>query len=207
LRWMDYRCDDSPTLKELREAVSTLLELLSSTSKEEDRSSDDPPSSCDNGMSRQSLLELLERLDGSLSLRLVLEGIAPLPGELGHHLLTANYLRKREGNHGDWLARLDAKPPCKTIVQHMGKDTYAYVHPAEPRTLSVREAARIQTFPDWFRLGSVGLVDGFRVIGNAVPPLLRAQLGEQLADLLARYEAAAGGGAETPDLAVAGAGN
>jgi len=109
-----------------------------------------------------------------------LETLPTQPGELGHHLLTENYLSKRDGNHGDWLARLKADQPTKTMTSHMGKDTYAYVHPFEARTLSVREAARVQSFPDWFSFGAVSLVDGFRVIGNAVPPLLSNLIAERI---------------------------
>jgi len=123
-------------------------------------------------------------VDGSLSLRLLLEGIPPLPGELRHHLITPNYLKKRDGNNGDWLSRMDPTRPSKTIVQHMGKDTYAYGHPYSPRMLSVREAARIQTFPDWFSFACLSMVDAFRVIGNAVPPLLSNQLAERVSELL-----------------------
>ncbi|WP_164705281.1 DNA cytosine methyltransferase, partial [Pseudomonas viridiflava] len=124
--------------------------------------------------------------DGSLSLRLLLENITPQPGELEHHLLTDTYLRKRDGSHGDWLSRMDPSLPSKTIVSHMAKDTYAFVHPTRPRTLSVREAARVQSFPDDYKFGSVGLVDGFRVVGNAVPPLLSYQFAQRIAQLLSQ---------------------
>lgn len=69
-------------------------------------------------------------------------------------------------------------------MSHMAKDTYAYIHPFRSRTLSVREAARIQTFPDWYSFGSLGLVEAFRAIGNAVPPLLSFQLAERVAQIL-----------------------
>jgi site-specific DNA-cytosine methylase len=82
----------------------------------------------------------------------------------------------------------------------MAKDTYAYVHPSEPRTLSVREAARIQTFPDWFCFGGLGLVDAFRAVGNAVPPLLTYQFAGQVARLLWASDVSVSGerGASSP---------
>lgn len=169
-RWMDYRCDDSPTLQQLRQLLEQLRDSLGrKTALAFDAALVD---------------ELLERLDGSLSIRLLLEAIPPQEGELQHHLLTPAYLAKREGNNGDWIARLHPDRPAKTIVSHMAKDTYAYVHPTEPRTISVREAARIQTFPDWFRFGELGLVDAFRAVGNAVPPLLSHQFAVNVARLL-----------------------
>jgi site-specific DNA-cytosine methylase len=181
-RWMDYRCDDSPTLRQLAELVAQLRQLLA-----------DKPDASVRGLDRTLLDELAGKLDGSLSLRLLLEGIRPQEGELHHHLITPNYLAKREGNNGDWVARLHPDRPCKTIVSHMAKDTYAYVHPSEPRTLSVREAARVQTFPDWFTFGTLGLVDGFRAVGNAVPPLLSFQFARKIAQLLHADDAARAG--------------
>ena len=173
-RWMDYRCDDSSTLGDLRRLLETLRTGL-------DSAKGDRKKAQILGIDRATLEDLLGRLDGSLSLRLLLESIAPHDGELHHHQLTASYLAKKEGNNGDWIARLHPDRPAKTIVSHMAKDTYAYVHPSEPRTLSVREAARIQTFPDWFCFGGLGLVDAFRAVGNAVPPLLSYQFACQVA--------------------------
>ncbi len=170
-RWMDYRCDSSVTLCELRNSLEQLIDLL-----ETDRSR--------SKLSLEKAQRIYDMLDGSLSIRLILETIEPMPGELVHHLATPTYLKKKDGNHGDWLARLDGERPSKTIVSHMAKDTYAYVHPYHPRTLSVREAARIQCFPDWYSFGKVGLVDAFRMIGNAVPPLLSNQLADRVAQIL-----------------------
>lgn len=182
-RWMDYRCDEAPTLRKIASAMGLLKELAGAARK-------GLPKGCPRPLQMLADLDLaelektVESLDGSLSIRLLLECIEPLPGELEHHLLTPGYLGKREGKHGDWLARMDPERPSKTIVSHMSKDTYAYVHPYVPRTLSVREAARIQSFPDWFRLRSLGLVDAFRVVGNAVPPLLSWQFAKRTAELL-----------------------
>lgn len=75
--------------------------------------------------------------------------------------------------------RLDPGKPCRTVVAHMSKDTYAYIHPWEPRGISIREAARLQSFPDDFQFqGSMG--EAFRQIGNAVPPLLAEALAKAL---------------------------
>ncbi len=181
-RWMDYRCEGSETLASL----SDLLEQVESLVKEV-KSELGPRhllQQAASAISEDKISALRRRVNGSLSIRLLLENMDAMPGELQHHLLTESYLGKREGQHGDWLARMNPDRPSKTIVAHMGKDTYAYVHPSEARTLSVREAARIQTFPDWFELGSSGFVDAFRIVGNAVPPLLGAQLAGRLAQVL-----------------------
>jgi site-specific DNA-cytosine methylase len=170
-RWMDYRCDESPTLKKLSSVLGRLATLVE----------EEPALAKKLDLDPHDVYSAAAASDGALSLRLLLECIDPLPGEMSHHLLTSTYLAKREGAHGDWLARLDSNQPSKTVVSHMAKDTYAFVHPDEARTLSVREAARVQSFPDDYRFGSVGLVDGFRVVGNAVPPLLSFQFAERIA--------------------------
>lgn len=179
-RWMDYRCDASKTLAELRDLIQGLRELLS----DDDAPADTVVSRTLGEVGTSSLDDLYDRLDGSLALRLLLEAVQPLEGEVEHHLLAPGYMAKREGKHGDWLARMHPGRPSKTIVSHMAKDTYAYVHPSESRMLSVRETARIQTFPDWFQFGMLSLVDAFRGIGNAVPPLLSSQLAERTAQIL-----------------------
>lgn len=67
--------------------------------------------------------------------------------------------------------RLSSDKPSHTLVAHLGKDTYSHIHPTEPRGISVREAARLQSFPDdYFFSCSSG--DAYRQIGNAVPVLL-----------------------------------
>ena len=66
-----------------------------------------------------------------------------------------------------------------------------FIHPTQNRSLTAREAARIQSFPDWFSFGNLGLVDGFRVVGNAVPPLLSAQFADRVSQLLSAASARA----------------
>lgn len=76
----------------------------------------------------------------------------------------------RESFQEKWR-RLDENKPSHTVVAHLSFDTYSHIHPWEPRGISVREAARLQSFPDDFTfICSMG--DAFKQIGNAVPPLL-----------------------------------
>ena len=179
-RWMDYRADEASTTTELRGLLEALVSLPEAAlaglrARKDGRVLPD----------RRGLERLLQALDGSLPIRLMLEQIGSRAG-VDHHLLTDTYLAKRDGQHGDWVARMDGTRPSKTMVSHMGKDTYGYVHPWASRTISVREAARVQTFPDWFCFEAVGLTDAFRMIGNAVPPLLSHLIATNVARVLAQ---------------------
>ncbi len=73
--------------------------------------------------------------------------------------------------------------PCSTIVAHMSKDGLMFIHPTQNRSLTPREAARVQTFPDWFHF-PVTRTHQFRVIGNAVPPLVGEAVGHAVQNLL-----------------------
>ena len=77
-----------------------------------------------------------------------------------------------------WL-KLRSDRPSHTLVAHLAVDTYSHIHPHEPRGISVREAARLQSFPDGFFM-QCSMGDAFRQIGNAVPPLLAQAVAAEL---------------------------
>ena len=90
--------------------------------------------------------------------------------------------RYRSDTFNDKYKRLDWDDLSRTITAHIAKDGYWYIHPAEHRTLTVREAARIQTFADDFRFAGTRS-DAFRQIGNAVPPSLGRYVAEAILPL------------------------
>lgn len=87
--------------------------------------------------------------------------------------------RYRSDIFTDKYKRLSWNEVSRTITAHIAKDGYWYIHPQQNRTLSVREAARIQTFPDWFRFSGQPTLR-LKQIGNAVPPLLGEVVGRQI---------------------------
>jgi DNA (cytosine-5)-methyltransferase 1 len=76
----------------------------------------------------------------------------------------------------DKYKRQDGDDLCSTIVAHLQKDGLMFIHPKQKRSLTPREAARIQSFPDVFNFsGQRGNV--YHQIGNAVPPLVGRAIG------------------------------
>ena len=78
--------------------------------------------------------------------------------------------------------RLDPRKPSKTIIAGGTKGGgRSHLHPYIPRTLTVRECARIQTFPDSYEFTGP-IARQFTQVGNAVPPILAAQLATSIAE-------------------------
>ena len=76
----------------------------------------------------------------------------------------------------DRYTRQSRRKACSTIVAHLSKDGLMFIHPTQNRSLTPREAARVQSFPDWFWF-PVARTHQFRIIGNAVPPLIAEAVG------------------------------
>ncbi|WP_238993805.1 DNA cytosine methyltransferase [Calothrix sp. PCC 6303] len=73
---------------------------------------------------------------------------------------------------------------CVTLRAGSGNRTALRpIHPCEPRVISVREAARLHSYPDWFNF-SEGILHAHREIGNSVPPLLGYAVGMQIREHL-----------------------
>jgi DNA (cytosine-5)-methyltransferase 1 len=93
--------------------------------------------------------------------------------------LAPEFQRYRKDIFNDKYKKLDENDLSRTITAHIAKDGYWYIHPRQTRTLTVREAARIQTFPDSFRFAGPPSA-AFKQIGNAVPPVISQVVGEAI---------------------------
>ncbi|MHB8121852.1 MAG: DNA cytosine methyltransferase [Desulfuromonadaceae bacterium] len=88
-----------------------------------------------------------------------------------------------KSNFKDRYTRQSRSGACSTIVAHLSKDGLMFIHPTQNRSLTPREAARIQSFPDWFRFHDAR-THSFRMIGNAVPPLISEAVGRAVISFL-----------------------
>lgn len=87
-------------------------------------------------------------------------------------------------DHLGRVDRLDPRLPSKTVIAGGTKGGgRSHLHPFIPRTLSVRECARLQTFPDYYEFTGA-VARQFTQVGNAVPPLLAYKLGLALKEAL-----------------------
>ncbi len=111
------------------------------------------------------------------------------PGEDSIHALErhgrGDLMRYRRDVFDDKYARLRDDRPCKTIVAHLAKDGNGYIHPTQVRSLSFREAARVQSFHDSYVFcGSPS--EQWIQLGNAVPPVLAEAIARSFRSTLER---------------------
>lgn len=102
-------------------------------------------------------------------------------------LLTAGMKRAHLNCHTKRYGRLARKGLSSTLLTKCDPHWGAYIHPTQNRTISVREAARLQGFPDIFRFAGESLSKHYTQIGNAVPVTVARAIGKSLKQHLTIY--------------------
>lgn len=98
-------------------------------------------------------------------------------------LLPEGLKRARRSDHTKRYGRLHPDSMCSTILTKCDPHWGSFFHPIQDRAISVREAARIQSFPDEYEFTG-NLTHQFEQVGNAVPPLMAKAIGETIRKLI-----------------------
>jgi DNA (cytosine-5)-methyltransferase 1 len=105
--------------------------------------------------------------------------------DIPHELLPAGMQRAKRSDHTKRYGRMRWEGLACTILTKCDIHWGAYIHPEQDRAITVREAARLQSFPDYFEFfGSK--TEQYIQVGNAVPPLLGKAIGEHLLALMSQ---------------------
>jgi len=111
------------------------------------------------------------------------------PGEDSVHAVEkygrADLMKYRADIFDDKYSKMRPEEPSRTIVSHLAKDGNTYIHPEQTRSITQREAARIQSFPDSYVFCGTP-TDQWTQIGNAVPPALAYVIGTRLMQYMKR---------------------
>lgn len=100
-------------------------------------------------------------------------------------LLPAGLKRARRSDHTKRYGRLHPDSLCSTVLTKCDPHWGSFFHPTQDRVISVREAARIQSFPDSY-LFTGSITQQYEQIGNAVPPLLGKAIGDEILKMLGK---------------------
>lgn len=114
------------------------------------------------------------------------KGVVLKPGSAEYEELKRSIVPPYDaGKFPNKWRKISRDQPVRTVMAHLGKDGYSHIHydDAQARTISVREAARLQSFPDGFVFAGA-MNEAFRQIGNAVPPLMAKAIATEIMETI-----------------------
>ncbi len=137
----------------------------------------------------QAYEHAMEMFEQHLEL-LAKQGVKVKPGSRQYEEIKASIVPPYDvGKFPNKWRKMWRDQPARTLMAHLGKDSYSHIHydSKQARTISVREAARLHSFPDGFVLCGT-MNPAFRQIGNAVPPLLAKAIATHMMKTLKQAE-------------------
>lgn len=107
--------------------------------------------------------------------------------DIPHELLPKGLQRARRSDHTKRYGRLHPEGLCSTILTKCDPHWGSFFHPYYDRVISVREAARIQSFPDSYEFTG-NITQQYEQVGNAVPPFMAKAIGERISEAIKNHE-------------------
>jgi DNA (cytosine-5)-methyltransferase 1 len=191
--------NDKKTFRDIGLSVALGLSVATRVRRRKGGSYADLPASCPDELQRWLVDLKLERFPNNETRGHMLADLgryfyAALYGQIaGVSPKAKDFPRELAPDHRNWKTGKFAdrfrvqlwKSPATTVTSHISKDGHYFIHPdpSQCRSLTVREAARLQTFPDnYFFRGN--RTQQFVQVGNAVPPFLAQKIAASLHQLL-----------------------
>jgi DNA (cytosine-5)-methyltransferase 1 len=185
------------------DAISDLPPIMNGGGEIESSYQSDPQSDLQKILRKDSLQLFNHQAAGLGPANLVRLPHIPPGGswrDIPHDLLPDGMKKARRSDHTKRYGRLHPEGIASTILTKCDPHWGSYIHPTQDRIISVREAARLQSFPDKVRFYG-NLVEQYKQVGNAVPPLLGKALGDRIQWCLSRIHS---GKKPVADVAVTG---
>jgi len=179
-------CEDLlPPFLKVKDALSDILNITPLNKKSRsnlDMAYDKPPITNYQKYLRKNSVKLYDHIAPNHSLK-VIQRISQIKQGKNHASLPKQYQLK--GGYPNIYGRLHLNKPADTITGNCGcvSAPGRFVHPTQNRAISIREAARLQSFPDHYRFYGT-MREKYQQIGNAVPPLMATAIAKAIKEVI-----------------------